>query len=25
MRGPPGGTPPPAKPFKATGVAVGKP
>jgi len=25
MRGPPGGTPPPAKPFKATGVEVGKP
>jgi hypothetical protein len=25
MRGPPGGAPPPAKPFKATGVEVGKP
>jgi sugar lactone lactonase YvrE len=25
MRGPPGGTPPPAKPFKATAVEVGKP
>jgi sugar lactone lactonase YvrE len=25
MRGPPSGTPPPAKPFKATGVEVGKP
>ncbi len=25
MRGPPGGAPPPAKPFKATAVEVGKP
>ena len=25
MRGPPGGTPPPAKPFRATAVEVGKP